>query len=132
MSTEHEPEHVLEHVPVHVLILISVEFAFRRGRYIGLSPKTYFAFDEENGAVKKGAKGVGYTEAKKLRLETFIDVLYNDGTVLVTSRELRRNNKHQMIYYETQKNALNSLFRKYRVQSDRISCLPLCKDGKIV
>ena len=109
-----------------------MEFAFRRGRFIALSPKTYWAYDLDKKIVKSGMKGVSVVAARDIGLESFINCLYHSQEVRVISRELRKNKHQQMIYYETSKNALNPIFKKFRVQDDRISCLPLCKDGKIL
>ena len=109
-----------------------MEFSFKRGRFIALSPKTYYAFDEENNEVKSAHKGVPNVEARKLQLDEFVECLYNNTEVHVISRELRRNKNQQMIYKETSKRGLNPIFKKFRVQDDRISCLPLCKNGKVL
>ena len=129
---DHVPEHVPEHEPVHVLIFLLVEFSFRRGRFIALSPKTYWAYNMDTKAVKSGMKGVSVVAARDIGLEAFINCLYHGQQIRVISRELRKNQHQQMIYYETSKNALNPIFKKFRVQTDHISCLPLCKDGKIL
>ena len=109
-----------------------MEFAFRQGRFIALSPKTYTAIDSVTNSVKAGLKGVAHTEAKNITIDDFTSCLYDDVVPNVTSRELRKNNKQQMIYYETDKRGLNPVFKKFRVQSDRISCLPLTKNGKVL
>ena len=108
------------------------EFSFTNGRFIALSPKSYYSYDEDTKKIKTGHKGIPHAEARKLRLDHYIDCLYNDVEVKVISRELRRNKQQQMIYYTTTKNGLNSIFKKFRVQEDKISCLPLCKNGKFL
>ena len=113
-------------------MFILVEFSFEKGRFIALSPKTYFAYDETNKTTKSGLKGVMRSEAARLGLESFAESLYESSIIKVTARELRRNNKMQMTYAETEKVAMNNIFKKFRVQDDRISCLPLCKNGKIL
>ena len=109
-----------------------MEFQFRRGRFCALSPKTYYAFNADNDGIKSGLKGVSHVEAKKLTIDHFVKCLYDDVIPAVISRELRKNKNEQMIYYETKKKGLNPVFKKFRVQSDRISCLPLTKNGKIL
>lgn len=109
-----------------------MEFSFRRGRFIALSPKTYWAYNDDTKAVKNGMKGVSPVSARDIGLASFINCLYHREEVKVISRELRKNKHQQMIYYETSKNALNPIFKKFRVQDDRISCLPLCKNGKFL
>ena len=106
------------------------EFSFTNGRFIALSPKSYYSYDEDTKKIKTGHKGVHHAEAKKFTLDTFVDCLYNDRAVEVTSRELRRNKQQQMIFNVTRKKGLNPIFKKFRVQEDKISCLPLCKQGK--
>ena len=108
-----------------------VEFSFNKGRFIGLSPKSYHAVCD-SGATKSGHKGVHHSEAKKLTNDIYASCLYENRVVNVISRELRRNEKQQMIYSETNKLGLNPIFKKFRVQDDKISCLPLCKNGKIL
>ena len=108
------------------------EFSFTNGRFIALSPKSYYSFDVDTNKIKTGHKGIPHAEAKKLTLDNYIDCLYNDVEVKVISRELRRNKQQQMIYYTTQKRGLNSIFKKFRVQEDKISCLPLCKNDKFL
>ena len=97
------------------------EFSFTNGRFIALSPKSYYSFDVDTNKIKTGHKGIPHAEAKKLTLDNYIDCLYNDVEVKVISRELRRNKQQQMIYYTTQKRGLNSIFKKFRVQEDKIS-----------
>ena len=77
-------------------------------------------------------KGVPYVEAQFIRLDTFLSCLYDDVIPNVITRELRKNKKQQIEYIESQKKGLNNLFKKFRVQSDRITCLPLTKNGKIL
>ena len=109
-----------------------VEFSFNNGRFIALSPKTYHSFNADTRQIKSGHKGIHHSEAKKLTIETFADCLYNEKEVNVMSRELRRNKNQQMTYYEKPKRGLNSVFKKFPVQDDQISCLPLSKNGKIM
>lgn len=109
-----------------------MEFQFRQGRFIALSPKTYHAVNTQTNDVKAGLKGVSHVEAKKMTIDDFTSCLYDDVVPTVISRELRKNKKQQMIYYETHKRGLNPIFKKFRVQSDKISCLPLTKNGKVL
>ena len=111
---------------------ILVEFEFRNGRFVALSPKTYHAINTVTNDSKSGLKGVSYVSAKNLSIDDFTSCLYDDVVPKVVSRELRKNKNQQMIYYENDKKGLNPIFKKFRVQSDRISCLPLTKDGKIL
>ena len=120
-------------VCAHMCITIYlVEFSFRKGRFLALSPKCYWAYNDDTKETKTGMKGVSTVGARDIGLESFINCLYHDQDVKVISRELRKNKHQQMIYCETTKNALNPIFKKFRVQTDKISCLPLCKDGKFL
>ena len=109
-----------------------VEFGFRQGRFIALSPKTYHAVNTDTKNVKAGLKGVSHVEAKNITVDDFEECLYKGVVPTVISRELRKNKKQQMIYSETNKQGLNPIFKKFRVQSDKISCLPLTRNGKIL
>ena len=110
----------------------SVEFQFRQGRFIALSSKCYHALNTATNEIKAGHKGVSYVEAQKLIIESHRSCLYDDIIPKIISRELRKNKKQQIVYTETLKKGLNPVFKKFRVQSDRISCLPLSKNGKIL
>ena len=122
------------HLNTHTksIIYILVEFSFRKGRFIALSPKTYKAINTDTDDIKAGHKGVSYVEAKKLTIDHFRSCLYDGVIPNVIARELRKNKKQQIIYNETPKKALNPIFKKFRVQSDKISCLPLTRNGKIL
>ena len=115
-----------------MLIHNLVEFTFNKGRFIGLNPKSYHALNLDTNQTKTGHKGVHHAEARNFKSETYADCLYNESKVTVIARELRRNKHQQMIYSETNKLGLNPIFKKFRVQDDKISCLPLCKNGKIL
>ena len=77
-------------------------------------------------------KGVQYVASQYIRLDAFTSCLYENVIPYYTSRGLKKNKKQQIEFYENEKKALNPLFKKFRVQSDRISCLPLTKNGKIL
>ena len=114
------------------IIYILVEFSFRQGRFCALSPKTYKAINTGTNEVKAGHKGVSHVEAKKLTIDDFTSCLYDGIVPNAMARELRKNNKQQMILSETSKKALNPVFKKFRVQPDKISCLPLTRNGEIL
>ena len=109
-----------------------MEFSFRQGRFCALSPKSYYSINTGTNEVKAGHKGVSHVEAKKLTIDDFTSCLYDGVIPNVVARELRRNKKQQMIYSETLKKGLNPIFKKFRVQPDKISCLPLTRNGKIL
>ena len=114
------------------IIYILVEFSFRKGRFLALSPKSYYSINTETNETKAGHKGVPYVEAQKLTIEHFTSCLYDGVIPKVISRELRKNKKQQIIYTETNKAGLNPVFKKFRVQPDKITCLPLTRNGKIL
>ena len=109
-----------------------VEFQFRQGRFIALSSKCYHAINTATNDIKAGHKGVSHVESQKLIIESHKRCLYDDVVPMVISRELRKNKKQQIVYIQSHKKGLNPIFKKFRVQSDRISCLPLSKNGKIL
>ena len=108
------------------IICILVEFHFFKGEMVALSPKCYYAYDEENNKVKKGTKGV--PSNCKLKLQEFKDKLYEDKNTHVTVRSLRSVQNHMSRTAQTKK-ALSSLFCKFHVENDRITCSPLKYNG---
>ena len=113
---------------------LKCEFMFRRGRFIALSPKSYFAFNAEDvpDNIKSGYKGICHAEGDKLTLDMYVNSLYGNEDKMVTNRGFRLNREKQMIYYQQVKRGLNNIFCKYQVDNDRITCHPLCKNGKIL
>ena len=97
-----------------------------------MSSKCYFAYNDEENDIKKGNKGVPFAEAQKLTLEQFQNCLNDDVIPSVIARGLLKNKKQQIEYYENSKKGLNPIFKKFRVQSDKISCLPLTQNGKVL
>ena len=108
------------------------EFMFQRGRFCALSPKTYFAYNETEEEQKTGHKGVCHAEARKLTLNAYLECLYGSTTALVQNRGFKLNNQKQLVYYELLKRGLNSVFYKFRVQNDRITCKPLLKNDQVL
>ena len=114
---------------------LKCEFLFRKGAFVALSPKTYFAFNSDENAIEKvksGYKGVCHVEAQKLTLDTYLRSLYGNEEFKVTNRGFRLNKQKQMTYYQQHKKGLNNIFCKFHVQDDRITCKPLCKNNKIL
>ena len=73
-----------------------------------------------------------HTEGQRLRLEHYLSCLYDDEVVSTINRGFKLNKQRRLAYYEMSKRALNSIFLKYDVQQDRITCKPLRRDGKIL
>ena len=109
---------------------LKCEFLFRRGRFCALSPKTYFAYNEEEEEKKTGYKGICHVEAKKLTLDTYLDCLYGSTSKQIENRGFKLNNDKQLVFYEQLKQGLNNIFFKFRVQNDFITCTPLTRDGQ--
>ena len=111
---------------------LKLEFLFRRGRFCALSPKSYYAFNQDEEDSKTGYKGICHTEAKKLNLQTYLECLYGSTAKEIENRGFKLNKEKQLVYYEQKKRGLNNIFCKFRVQDDFITCKPLTKDGKVM
>ena len=101
----------------------------RKGQFIALSPKCYMAYNEETEETKLGTKGV--PRSSKLVLQNFLDKLYFGTSHCIEIRSLRMINNRMARTRQT-RTALSDLFLKFAVQNDRISCAPLCENGKIL
>ena len=77
-----------------------------------------------------GSKGLPHH--LQLELNEFKEVLYGQYSHHVTIHGLRLNQEKQMCKARLTKRGLTDLFKKFKVQSDRISCSPLQKDGQIL
>ena len=87
------------------------------GSAIFLSPKCYFMEDRLTGERKKALKGIHCQTL--LQYDDFIDVLYNNSTVMRNQTRLRRNLKNYTVQLQREKKrALNSVYYKFK-----ISCL---------
>ena len=106
-----------------------VEFHFFKGEMVALSPKCYYAYDAENDMVKKGTKGV--PSQCKLKLQEFKEKLYENKTPHVTVRSLR-SVQNQMTRTAQTKKGLSSLFCKFYVENDGITCTPLKCNGEYI
>ena len=111
---------------------LKCEFLFHKGRFCALSPKTYYAFNQDEEDSKTGYKGICHAEAKKLNLEAYLECLYGSTSKEIENRGFKLNKQKQLVYYEQKKRGLNNIFCKFRVQDDFITCRPLTKDGKIL
>ena len=102
----------------------------RNGRFCALSPKTYFSINLETNSKKTGLKGVPHAEARKISIQNVLNCLYYNTQFNAITRQFRFNAQNQMAYKESNKKALNSVFRKFYVENDRITCSPLQLNGK--
>ena len=91
----------------------------------------YQGFDEKNG-IKKSTKGIPHCNS--FAMETWLSVLLDESfphqSVQINS--LRLNRKKEMSRMQCQRAALSDVFLKMQVQSDRISCTPLVKNGQFL
>ena len=123
----------------------------QKGRFVALSPKTYYCFNAEDYSKKiayKGNnlvpmntivryrcltlifKGVCHTESRRLKLEHYLACLYENKPFIVKNRGFKCNKDRQMIYYELPKEGLNSIFLKFILSPDLITCKPLKINGE--
>ena len=116
--------HAISYGPYNIYL---VEFHFFKGELVALSPKCYYAYDEENGKVKKGTKGV--PSQCKMKLQEFKEKLYENKTPHVTVRSLRSVQNHMSRTTQIKK-GLSSLFCKFYVEDDGITCTPLKYTGE--
>lgn len=116
------------------LIVISEEYCFYKGRFIALSPKCYFAVNDEEGNEKKkykrGSKGIPHSE--QLTMTNFVGQLYGQESHYVTLRTLRLNKEKKMSRFTIRKRGLNDIFLKFHVDDDAITCSPLTKKCKVL
>ena len=121
---ENQENSKVSHMTHKILIIkwFSEEFSFSSGQFCGLSPKCYFAFNQDDSTVKLGSKGVPLNS--QLELSMYLKRLYDDKEHFIDYESLRMYKNH-MARIKTRKTALNSIFTKFRVQSDRVTCLPL-------
>ena len=75
-----------------------------------------------------GSKGLPHY--LKLELDEFKEVLYGQTSHKVTIHGLRLNPEKQMCKSRLTKKGLTTLFKKFPIAEDRISCSPLRKDGQ--
>ena len=107
---------------------MKLEFEFREGKFIALSPKTYYSISN-NGDVKMGSKGIPHK--LKLRMDQYEQALFTTNRHRVTVNSLRVCNG-KMARTSQNKLGLSDIFVKYRVMDDGITCKPLSVNGKIL
>ena len=99
------------------------EFSIQSGSAVFLSPKCYIMEDQTSGATKKALKGIH--SQTMITLDDFLDVLYNNNTVMRDQTRLKRNLKKFTVQLQREKKrALNSVYFKLRVSDDFITCSP--------
>lgn len=87
------------------------------------------AFNEEDGKMKLGSKGV--PASCSLELMQFLSKLYDGSDTFVEFDSLRLF-RNQMTRMTTRKVALNDVFTKFHVENDRITCKPIKVDNKYI
>ena len=116
------------------LFVFLEEYCFYKGRFIALSPKCYFAVNEEEDDEKKkykrGSKGIPHSE--HLKMTNFVEQLYGKESHYVTLRTLRLNKQKKMSRFTIRKRGLNDMFMKFHVDEDAITCTPLTKKRKVL
>ena len=112
-----------------ILSWSSVEFDFKNGQFIALSSKCYFAWNEDLQSFKMGSKGVPHNS--NLELKNFLDKLYQNKSVCAEIRSLKLH-KNEMIRCVQKRNALNSLFCKFQIDDDCITCSPLRQNNEVI
>ena len=132
-SVSQENSKVLD-VSILKLSVFLEEYCFYKGRFIALSPKCYFAINEEEDDEKKkykrGSKGIPHSE--HLTMTNFVEQLYGEESHYVTLRSLRLNKQKKMSRFTLRKRGLNDLFMKFHVDDDGITCTPLTKKRKVL
>jgi len=111
---------------------LKVEFLTQNGEMVSLAPKSYYAHCRDTETIKDGRKGI--PKWFDLKLSEFLDVLYNDDADknITEVRSLRLNKEKQMTRTTTRKSGLTGIHVKLSVQNDRVTCLPLTKNGHFV
>ena len=119
----------------------------RNGAYFGLCPKSYILTDrDEDGkiSIKKGAKGkneksftelninLGVPRAAKLTESAYRECLFEGQPFEVEVNSLMLNREKNMCRIKSVKRGLSDIVTKVVVNSDRVTCSPLQKNGKLV
>lgn len=103
--------------------LLKEEFSIQSGSAVFLSPKCYIMEDQTSGATKKALKGIH--SQTMIELNDFVDVLYNNSTVMRDQTRFRRNLKKFTVQLQSEKKrALNSIYFKLKVSDDFLTCSP--------
>ena len=79
---------------------------------------------------KTGTKGLPHH--LQLEMDEFKAALYGNNSHYVTLHSLRLNPDGQMCKTKLTKRGLTGLFKKFRLESDGVSCRPLMKNDKIL
>ena len=73
---------------------LKVEFGFRSGYFVALSPKAYMSYNSKSEKCKKGNKGIPQSE--KVQLDTFLKILLDNHHHEVELRTLQMDVHNRM------------------------------------
>ena len=97
---------------------------------VALAPKTYFAHNSDDDTCKLGSKGIPKTE--NLEIENYLKNLYTSEAHSVIIRSLRTNQDGLMTRTTTKRVGLGSIFVKFRINDDGITCSPLTHNYNVI
>lgn len=111
------------------------EYSITKGRGVFLSPKTYIICDDDKqngGGTKKALKGVH--AQSKIEESAFINALHENKQTKIAESRLQNNRANKRCELITQeKNAVNTIYTKLRVENDQTTVRPLRKlDGTLI
>ena len=92
----------------------------------------YQAYCGDQNEFKRSTKGIPHSN--KFSMEIFKSVLLDETTPkqTVDVNSLRLDRNKNMTRTSVTKTSLSDIFLKMRVESDRITCSPLSKNGQIL
>ena len=96
-----------------------------------MSPKCYSLYCRDKDAVKRGLKGVHHLTS--VSHDAFERALYSNNPHSVHQSRFSYDSKtSRMKLISQQKNALNTLYTKFRVLDDNVRVEPLSINGKFI
>ena len=96
-----------------------------------MSPKCYSLHCRNEDAVKRGIKGVH--RLTSITHDAFERALYSNNEHTVAQARFSYNSRSaKMSLIRQQKNALNTLYTKFRVSDNNVQVQPLSRDGKFI
>ena len=111
---------------------LKVEFLTRNGEMYAVAPKTYYTHCLDANISKDGRKGI--PKSIPLTAKNFHRALYEDDTTneKIQINSLRLNREKVMGRCTLNRRSISSIHCKLSIGSDKISCSPLRKNGKIL
>ena len=87
--------------------------------------------DIETGFTKRAMKGI--KQDSPVYHQDFLDALYDNQNLTSDQRRMQRHKKSGLMgVVSIKKNALNNIYTKLNVESDRITCTPLKLNGNYI